>query len=190
MHLEAGKQIEKLLVGEVLNPIPGEKEQIQSAIAEFRGKFGRNFEQKMNVVRLEQKEKNPSNPKALFAKNLLHDLDEAMGDLTEIENGRYDLRIYSSIDTVLDHDHKFDFWIEIVDTLKKKTIANYRVDITIDPGKYFPQGNADAVYYFNEKYNDDEKKGKLDFAYREDGEYQKLIKEASEKLLMRSKISN
>jgi hypothetical protein len=187
MYLEAGKQIEKLLVGEVLHPIPTNRETVRSEVSKFRERYGRNFEQKMDVVRMDQKESNPSNPKALFAKNLLSDLDEAMGNISDMADGRYELRLYSSLNTVLDHDHKFDFWVELTDTLTNKTIANYRIDLTIDPEKYFPAGDADIVYYFNDKYHDDEKRGHMDIAYREDKEYQKLIREASGKLLDRSK---
>jgi hypothetical protein len=189
MYLEAGKQIEKLLVGEVLHPLPTNKEAVRSEVLKFRERFGRNFEQKMDVVRLDQKESNPGNPKALFAKNLLSDLDEAMGNISDIEDGRYELRLYSSLNTALDHDHKFDFWVELTDTLENRTIANFKVDLTINPEKYFPAGDADMVYYFNEKYHDDDKRGHMDIAYREDPEYKKLIREASGKLLDRSKMT-
>lgn len=185
LSLHEGKNIEKLLAGEVKHPISEETYRelvIRNGIANMRQKAIRLLHSEMQRTRMDQADKNPSNPKSHFGKNLLSDLDEAMGYLSDLEDGRYELRFYSAKDTLLDFAGSFDCWVEVFDLVEGKPLADFKIDVTTNPHKKAPANLADTVLYCDTRYINDDVPGRIEKAFFADPEYKSLI-EMSAKLL-------
>lgn len=178
LSLHEGKNIEKLLVGEVKNPLSAAsyREQVlRHGIGNMRQKTIRLLRSEMQRVRMDQADKNPSNPKSHFGKNLLSDLDEAMGDLSDLEDGRYELRFYSAKDTLLDFAGSFDCWVEVYDLVDGKPLADFKIDVTTNPNKKAPANLADTVLYCDTRYINDDVPGRIEKAFFSDPEYKSLV---------------
>ena len=191
LSMHEGKNIEKVLVGEVSHPVPEkayQQEVFRSGIDEVRRQLVRVLPSEMDKVRKDQMEKNPSNPKSRFGKNLLADLDEAMGGLSDLDDGRYELRFYSAKDTFLDYAGSFDCWVEVYDTKLAKALADFKIDVTTNPNKRVPQRLANAVLFCNERYINDEIPGRIEKAFFDDPEYKSLVDMASRSLRVRADI--
>lgn len=191
LSMHEGKNIEKVLVGEVGHPVPEkafQQEVFRSGIDGVRRQLVRVLPSEMDKVRKDQAEKNPSNPKNRFGKNLLADLDEAMGGLSDLDEGRYELRFYSAKDTFLDYAGSFDCWVEVYDTEKSKVLADYKIDVTTNPNKNVPRRLANAVLYCKPDYINDEISGRIDKKFFEDREYKVLVEMASHSLREQSGI--
>jgi hypothetical protein len=198
MELQEGKNIEKLLVGGVKHPLSNRQfqelvfreghgdaeEGLRTIRKDVKNRIGTLMEQ----VRLDQIETDPSSHlKRAFANNLLNDVDLEMGELENIEDGRYKLRLFSTSDTLLDYAGSFDCWIEVFDQQVNQPIADYKVDIKTRPNeksKYL----ADAVFYFDPKFQNDELKGKIDPRVFQEPGYKYLVKNVALALTNRSKI--
>ena len=145
----------------------------------------------MTKVRCDQREKNPSNPKGILGRNLIMDVDGAMGCVCDINDGeKYDLRFYSAVDTRLDYFGGFDFWIELYDLEKNIPIADYKIDFTSNPNKTVPLDSdlADAVLYFDDNYLDSDFKGEINPRFFESDEYKLLVELAAIRLSERAHI--
>ena len=191
LSMHEGKNIERVLVGEVSHPVPEkayQQEVFRSGIDEVRRQLVRVLPSEMDKIRKDQMEKNPSNPKSRFGKNLLADLDEAMGGLSDLEDGRYELRFYSAKDTFLDYAGSFDCWVEVYDTKLSKVLSDFKIDVTTNPNKHVPQRLANAVLFCNERYINDEIPGRIEKAFFDDPEYKSLVDMASRSLRVRADI--
>lgn len=185
LNLREGKNIEKLLVGQVKHPISEEsyhQQVLRHGIANVRQKTARLLHLEMDYVRQDQTEKNPSNPKSHFGKNLLSDLDEAMGNLSDLKDGRYELRFYSAKDTLLDFAGSFDCWVEVYDLVDDEPLADFKIDVTINPNKKIPSNLADTVLYCDARYINDDVPGSIEREFFADPEYKSLV-EMSARLL-------
>ncbi|MBN2096240.1 hypothetical protein JW752_02455 [Candidatus Peregrinibacteria bacterium] len=192
MRLQEGKNIETLLAGRVQNPLSEAEyeRQIQElGLPAIRRRLSQTLNAEMAKVRRNQKEKNPSNPKGLFARNLLMDLDESLGFICDMADGeKYDLRFYSAVDTSLDFSGSFDCWVELFDLEKNIPLADYKIDITTNPNKVHPSNLADAVLYFDDSYVDPDFKGEIDPRFFESDEYKTLVELAALRLAQRANI--
>jgi len=182
MELQQGKGVENLLIGNVdLKKLEQNKAlrlDLPKTIQSTREALAARLSSYMNAVRQAQPEDyNPSNPKKAFGKNLLADLDATLGNLSDMEDGRYELRFYSAKDTPLDYFGSFDCWVEIFDTLENRVITDYKIDITSNPEKKVPANLANEVLYFNDnKYLDiSSGKEKIDRRFFESPEYKELV---------------
>ncbi len=191
LSMHEGKNIEKVLVGEVAHPVSEkafQQEVFRSSINGVRDQLVRILPSEMEKVRKDQAEKNPANPKGRFGKNLLADLDEAMGGLSDLEDGRYELRFFSAKDTLLDYAGSFDCWVEVYDTERSKVLADFKIDVTTNPNKKTPLRLANAVLFCNERYINDEIPGRIEKSFFEDPEYRSLVDTAARFLAERAKI--
>ncbi|MBI5422344.1 hypothetical protein HZA44_04390 [Candidatus Peregrinibacteria bacterium] len=191
LSLHEGKNIEKLLVGEVKHPIPESayREQVlRYGIGNVRQKTLRLLHSEMQRARMDQAEKNPSNPKSHFGKNLLSDLDEAMGNLSDLEEGRYELRFYSAKDTMLDFAGSFDCWVEVYDLVDNKPLADFKIDVTTNPNKKAPAHLADTVLYCDTRYINDDIPGRIEKAFFTGPEYKSLVEMSSRLLKERARL--
>lgn len=193
MKLKEGKNIERMLAGTVNNPISKE-EYMRKVVAAggleaYRQQLMRTLNQEMEEVRKDQTDSKPWNPKAYFAKNLLADIDLELEDITEIDKGEhYELRFYSSVDTVLDYGGGFDCWVELFDKKKKKSLGHFLIDLTINPNKIMPEYLEDTIFHFD--YLDEDAKGKIDPAMFDHIDYKTLVKKAAKVLKQRVKINS
>ncbi|MBU1017709.1 hypothetical protein KKA33_01635 [Patescibacteria group bacterium] len=193
MRLQEGKNVEGLLAGRVEHPFSEAdhaREIREWGFPNLRKRLSRILKHEMSRVRRDQKEKNPSTPKGIFARNFIMDLDEKMGSICDINDGKkYDLRFYSAVDTRLDFTGKFDCWVELFDLEKNATVADYKIDITTNPNKIDVQNYADTVLYFNDdKYVDPDFRGEIDPRYFESDEYKTLVELAAFRLAERAKV--
>jgi hypothetical protein len=191
LNMHEGKNIERVMVGEVKHPVSEKRYQdhvLKHGIHETRRQLTQVLPLEMEKVRKDQAEKSPSNPKVAFGKNLLADLDEAMGGLSDLEDGRYELRFYSSADTVLDYAGSFDCWVEVYDLEKNKVLADFKIDVTSNPDKKAPRNLADSVVYCDQRYINDELPGRIEKKFFEDPQYKEAVRLASEILKERAKI--
>ncbi len=186
-----GKDAEGLL-GRVKHPISGRdiKREIQQfGFSAVRNRLKQTLGQEMAKVRRDQKEKNSSNPKGILGRNLIMDVDESMGFVCDMKDGeKYDLRFFSAVDTRLDYAGGFDFWIELYDLEKNISIADYKIDLTVNPNKINPSGLADAILYFDDNYIDPDFKGEIDPRFFESDEYKSLVELAARRLAERANI--
>ena len=190
MHLREGKNIEKYFAGQVEDSVKVPERQVEQAsvsgmIGKIRSWLRVNLQSQMDEVRNGQKEKDPSNPtKNYFAQNLLADLDERLGNISDIgEEQRYDLRFYSAVDTILDYAGGFDCWVEIYDLQDKKVLKTVKIDITSNPEKHFAGGMAERVLYVDPKYIDPKARGKISPDFFEGTEYINLLNAVSKDIL-------
>lgn len=193
MRLQEGKNIESLLAGRVKHPFP--EREFEHTIKKMgfpaiRKRLSQTLASQMSKVRHDQKEKNPSNPKGIFARNLIMDVDEAMGDICDVNDGKkYDLRFYSAVDTELDFVGSFDCWVELFDLEKNIPVADYKIDITTNPNKTNPANLADSIFYFDDdRYVDPDFKGEIDPQFFQSSEYEVLVELAARGLAERGHI--
>jgi len=202
-----GKNIEKLLVGVVKTPLSearwdqmvfteGTRKVLKQSLSDqdyyervkevgigtIRGRVARTLPFEMDRVRKDQAETKPHNPKGYFGKNLLKDLDVALGGLEDIEDGRYELRFYSARDTLLDFGGSFDCWVEIYDLAENKVLADSKIDVTANPTKKVPKHLADIVLYCDSSYINDDVPGRIEARFFSGPEYKHLV-EVSARLL-------
>lgn len=144
----------------------------------------------MERVRQKQVEKDPSNPKSIFAKNLLMDIDEALDDIADGEN--YDLRFYSAAgDKKIDYAAGIDCWVELVDLKTNKPLFHFSIDVTANTNKlketkgvrgskYKIPPLSNFVYFFDRSdvYSDKGKK-KIRREIFKGQDYKKLVEEAA-----------
>ena len=191
MYLQEGKNVEAFLAGKVEHPLDEAKfmREIRGGVGRLRRLLKRTLKSTMEQVRRDQKEKNPSTPKSYFAKNLVADLDEALGSITDIEDGeRYDIRFYSAVGTKLDFSGSFDCWVELYDKKKKKVLADVKIDITTNPNKKAPSNLADIVLYFNDNLVDPYAKGQIEPRFFRSFEYKNLIEQSAQIITKRANI--
>ena len=157
------------------------KDYMIAGLAEIRLKLRPQLDMVMERVRKYQLD-NPRDPKKnLFARNLLSSIDESLDDVCDIDDGeRYDLRFFSSADTILDYAGGFDCWVELVDLKIDRVLKTVKIDITINPEKHSPGQMADAVLYVDPKYADASAKGKISPDFFQSNEYIKLVRIASQ----------
>jgi len=191
MHIQRGKDTEGL-AGRVKHPLSErdyEREIERFGFSAVRKRLAQTLNEEMAIVRRDQKEKNPSSPKGILGRNLIMDIDEAMGDVCDINDGeKYDLRFYSAVDTRLDYAGSFDFWIELYDLEKNIPVADYKIDLTTNPNKVSPSNLADAVLYFDDKYINSDFKGEINPRFFESDDYKLLVELAAQRLAERAKI--
>lgn len=193
MDIREGKNIERLLAGSVKHPVSDEmlrrNAEKHRGINNLRRNILHTLGKEMDMVRSDQKEKNPANPKGVFAKNLVADIEFALEDITDIDDGeRYEVRFYSSVDTNLDFTQSFDCWVEIYDKKYNKTAADFKIDLTTNPNKHAPRNSADYVYLFSPDYVDIDYKGEINPEVFKTASYLTLTERASNVLRERSKI--
>ncbi len=193
MRLQEGKNIESLLAGKVKHPFPErEFERViqETGFPAIRKRLFQTLADQMSNVRHDQKEKNPSSPKGIFARNLIMDVDEAMGDICDVNDGKkYDIRFYSAVDTELDFVGSFDCWVELFDLERNIPVADYKIDITTNPNKSNPANLADGILYFDDdRYVDPDFKGEVDPQFFQSPDYEALVELAARQLAERAHI--
>lgn len=193
MDVREGKNIERLLAGRVNHPVSDQElkgnAEKHRGINNFRRKILNALGKEMNLVRQDQAEKNPANPKGVFAKNFVADVEFALEDITEIDEGeRYEVRFYSAVDTNLDFTQSFDCWIELFDLKHNKTVADFKIDLTTNPNKHAPRNSAEHVYYFSPEFVDVDYKGEINPEVFKSASYSTLTERASAVLREKANI--
>lgn len=141
--MQNGKFLEGALLGRPKEVISNQK---HATVRETRHWLKKNLDSVMHQIRSRQVE-DPSMPKRPFMKNLIMDIDEALEPSLDTE--RYEVRIHTAVDTVLDHAGGVDFWVELYDTKNEAVLSDYKIDLTANASKYNPGQLADAVYYYD-----------------------------------------
>jgi hypothetical protein len=162
---------------------------IRRGLREVGDHVSHNLISELETTRKAQTEKSPSNPKKPFPKNLLHDLNDSMDHICDIQDGeKYELKFYSTSGSKLDFACGFDCWVEIYDLEKNKVLGDVKIDIKTKPGE-FPHGLADLVYYFDStRYLNENDKNKINMDYRYDSEYLDLVAKSARILMKKANI--
>ena len=147
--IKAGKFLEGALLGRPKeNSLLAEKE---NSIKTSRDWLKKNLDSVMHQIRSRQVE-DPSMPKRPFMRNLIMDIDEALE--ASIDTERYEVRVHTAVDTILDHSGGVDFWVELYDTQSGAVLSDYKIDLTGNPDKFIAGQLADAVYYYDTNKSD------------------------------------
>lgn len=182
-HIQHGHYLEQSLLGAAPR-LSSRTERLKHDIREARYQLRRNLAGFMNEIRLRQgSDSDPSVPKKLFLRNLAFDVDDKIQKI--IDNERYEVRVYSVVDTVLDKAGGFDFWVELYDNEERKSLADYKIDLTSNREKTIPGQLADAVYFYDAELSDREGG---DAIYAQD-DYKFLVESATRNMLAQVGIS-
>jgi hypothetical protein len=169
--VQAGKFLEGALVGRP-RKLEMKADQV-SDMREMRGWLKRNIRSVMDEIRTKQAD-DPAMPKHPFAKNLMMDIEGELEDYADGDD-RYEVRIQSAVDTVLDYAGGVDFWAELVDRETGRVIADYKVDITSNAAKKDRKPRlADMIYFFDNSIEESPDKNEV---YRQP-EYQEMVQAA------------
>ncbi len=175
--MQNGKFLEGALLGRPKENTLNEK---HSTVRATRSWLKRNLDSVMHQIRSRQIE-DPTMPKRPFMKNLLMDIDQVLEGSLDTE--RYEVRIHTAVDTVLDHAGGVDFWVELYDTQSGAVLSDYKIDLTANDSKYNPGQLADAVYY----YDTDKSDLNGDKSMYSEPEYKGLVSMAADALFRKAK---
>ena len=117
----------------------------------------RNLKPLMQKTREAQRD-DPTYPERPFMKRFLNDVEDGLAKRFNLP-GSYEVRVYSTVDTVLDLGG-IDFWIELYDSDKNKVLSDYKIDLKSNPNGRMGR-MADCMYYCDEEIASDDDPGAI-----------------------------